>query len=546
MHVAMPSANFGLRLLTQSAPKKSVAGTLLKATAAVTVAGSTALYATYQMNEGLRRSMQCTWFCAKLFYEYHGVDDPDEIKKLHEHWAPKSLDFILDLGGYYIKTAQTMVGTGLLPDAYSDAFEILLDRVPPRPFSVIQGVLEAELGCPIEEAFATFERESIGAGSIGQVHRATLHGSGKEVVVKVQYPGVQDTFEMDFKTMTKLIDLFGDYGEGAGEIMENLYQTMENEFDYAKECEYLRIASRNIMPVFGKQVFIPLPVDGDHPEAPDRSLCTHKVMTMEAVRGRPIKKYLASMMEEWARSQNKSVADFKAEMKELYKDPEKLRAMISQSKPVSETMTSVLIAGIKTVNWIFHTNYTVPLNGPRIIRTLCDVHAHQIFVNGMFNSDPHAGNVIMMDDGRLGLIDYGACDSLTHAQRDAFARLCIALADGNDKETIQAFKDFGVSSEKDNEMFLLAYAMMCYHRGFNPDDMNRVGVPEEVGPMEIETYLNKFDHFHKMEGQLLTVQRCSMVLLGLALDMGAGSVSIAQMFKPTAEKYLVTRGLTTA
>ena len=43
-------------------------------------------------------------------------------------------------GGYYIKAAQTMVGTGFLPDEYSDEYEILLDRVPPRKFEVIQGL----------------------------------------------------------------------------------------------------------------------------------------------------------------------------------------------------------------------------------------------------------------------------------------------------------------------------------------------------------------------------------------------------------------------
>ena len=241
---------------------------------------------------------------------------------------------------------------------------------------------------------------------------------------------------------------------------------------------------RKTLPQYGKSVFIPLPIDDAHPDSPtNRSLCTHNVLTMEAVNGVPIKKYLKGMLEEWATSQGKTVDETKAEMKKMYEDPDKMREMLGNSKPASETMTDVYIAGVKAINWIFHTDWKVPLNGPRIIKLLCDVHAHEIFVDGLFNSDPHPGNILQMEDGRLGLIDYGACDMLDHDKREAFARLCVALADQDDPGTIKAFKDFGVSSEKNDDRFLLCYAMLCYHRGFHPDDMKRCGVPEDVGPL---------------------------------------------------------------
>ena len=216
--------------------------------------------------------------------------------------------------------------------------------------------------------------------------------------------------------------------------------------------------------------------------------------------------------------------------------------MLGNSKPASETMTDVYIAGVKAINWIFHTDWKVPLNGPRIIKLLCDVHAHEIFVDGLFNSDPHPGNILQMEDGRLGLIDYGACDMLDHDKREAFARLCVALADQDDPGTIKAFKDFGVSSEKNDDRFLLCYAMLCYHRGFHPDDMKRCGVPDDVGPLDLELYLQKFDHIQKMEGPVATTQRCVMVLLGLGQEIGASGASIATMFRPTAVEYLKLRG----
>jgi aarF domain-containing kinase len=104
----------------------------------------------------------------------------------------------------YIELAQTCVGTGYLPDEYSDKFEVLLDQCPSRGMDVIAKVFEQDVGCTLDDAFATFDTTPIGAGSIGQVHRATLKGSGKPVVVKIQYPGVEEYFHLDFQTMTWL------------------------------------------------------------------------------------------------------------------------------------------------------------------------------------------------------------------------------------------------------------------------------------------------------------------------------------------------------
>merc|ERR1719343_1302872 len=57
------------------------------------------------------------------------------------------------------------------------------------------------------------------------------------------------------------------------------------------------------------------------------------------------------------------------------------------------------------------------INGYRTARLLFEVHGHEIFQNGLFNSDPHAGNVLVLSDGRLGLIDYGGVARLTTEQR---------------------------------------------------------------------------------------------------------------------------------
>jgi aarF domain-containing kinase len=518
-------------------PSAFTVAKILKGLAGFTVASTIFSTAYMYSDEGRWRSAQAMYFFSKLGIAYYGVEDEKEKIALHKEWAPKSLDFVVGLGGYYIKAAQTMVGTGYLPDEYSDTFEVLLDNCPSRDYSVVAKVFEDDVGLQIEDVFQTFDKIPAGAGSIGQVHRATLKGSGKPVVVKIQYPGVESFFSMDFKTMTWLMS-FGDFGDAMKEVLDEFSKTMVNEFYYDKEAAFLRECSENIMPIYGKSVLIPLPIDSSHPDSPNgQNLCTRMVLTMDDVQGVPIKNHLREMLGQWAKSQNKTISEIKLEMTEIYKDPKKLREAI-ETAPVSETMTSLYITGVKTLNWILDTNYSVPLNGPKIIRTLCDVHAHQIFVNGVFNSDPHPGNVLQLDDGRLGLIDYGACDRLSLDQRKAFARLCVGLADKDDDKTVEAMKEFGFSSEKNDTRFLLAYAMLCYHRGFHPDDMAKCEIPPEIGPLDVELYLNKFDHINKLSGPMATTQRCAMVLLGLASSIGANGISIAEMFAPTARKFL--------
>ena len=65
----------------------------------------------------------------------------------------------------------------------------------------VRGVIEAELGLPVDALFSTFDDEPLGAASIGQAHAATLRESGQSVVVKVQFPDAKKYFVMDMATI---------------------------------------------------------------------------------------------------------------------------------------------------------------------------------------------------------------------------------------------------------------------------------------------------------------------------------------------------------
>ena len=343
--------------------------------------------------------------------------------------------------------------------------------------------------------------------------------------------------------MKFLMELDDSYGDKIGEVLEGIACTFDNEFDYRREAFNMRKCRENCLPKFGKKIYIP-----DYHD----KYCSAKVLTMEEVPGVPIRSTLKSLVEEYAAREGKTVDEFKAEMKAKYNDPAELRKFLSSKGP-SESAMDVYIAFTKASNFLSTamgklsgyetTPSTVPLNGPKILRTLNEVHAYQIFVNGFYNSDPHAGNVLMMEDGRLGLIDYGGVATIEEDKRTSFAKLLVAISDKNEEKTIKYCKEFGFESKKLDKVYMMAYAYMCFHRGLNMDDMISVGVPEDVNPLEIELYLNKRDQLLKCESQVITVQRCANVLLGISGELnGGGSLSIAEMWREPAIEYLKSIG----
>ncbi|HUU53641.1 MAG TPA: AarF/UbiB family protein [Armatimonadota bacterium] len=114
--------------------------------------------------------------------------------------GPRRLRLALaELGPTFIKLGQILGARGdLLPPAVVSELRHLQDEGPVVPFPEVRGVIERELGRPIEQAFATIERDPLSSASLGQVHAATLK-DGREVTVKVLRPGVRKVVETDLQ-----------------------------------------------------------------------------------------------------------------------------------------------------------------------------------------------------------------------------------------------------------------------------------------------------------------------------------------------------------
>ena len=145
-----------------------------------------------------------------------------------------------ELGATFIKLGQILsTRPDLMPPDYQEELAKLQDAAPPVPSDAIEEVVRAELGQPIEEAFATFEREPLAAASIGQAHTATLN-DGTEVVVKVRRPGVVEEIEEDLRILQNLAiraehrwEIAQQYDVVA--LAQEFAQTLRAELDYVHE-----------------------------------------------------------------------------------------------------------------------------------------------------------------------------------------------------------------------------------------------------------------------------------------------------------------------
>ncbi|WP_078315063.1 AarF/ABC1/UbiB kinase family protein [Mycobacterium sp. D16Q16] len=138
--------------------------------------------------------------------------DTGAVDRFHEKTAERYAELLGHSKGVLMKAGQifSSIDMGGSGDSRISPYELALTRLqtqsPPMEPALARSVLETELGMPVSEAYATFTDEPISAASIGQVHRATLH-DGRDVVVKIQYPGVAQAIQDDLAN-TELVTTF--------------------------------------------------------------------------------------------------------------------------------------------------------------------------------------------------------------------------------------------------------------------------------------------------------------------------------------------------
>jgi predicted unusual protein kinase regulating ubiquinone biosynthesis (AarF/ABC1/UbiB family) len=122
---------------------------------------------------------------------------------------------------------------------YQRQFAMLRDSAPPMPWAMVRGVLEDEWGAPPKSLLDEIDEEAAAAASIGQVHRARLR-DGREVAVKVQYPGVAESMEADIRVLGLVLRAISPLTPGldSRETTAELRQRLLEELDYKREAAH--------------------------------------------------------------------------------------------------------------------------------------------------------------------------------------------------------------------------------------------------------------------------------------------------------------------
>ena len=132
----------------------------------------------------------------------------------------------------------------IFPPEVARAISKLQRQAPAMPFSEIKAQVEKELGKPILSIFKSFDETPFAAASIGQVHKAVLP-DGQQVVVKVQYPGIDEACESDLKQVRLALRLMGVLKVDR-KLQERLFkeiqESLDNELNYQVEAQNLAVA----------------------------------------------------------------------------------------------------------------------------------------------------------------------------------------------------------------------------------------------------------------------------------------------------------------
>ncbi|HYG56390.1 MAG TPA: AarF/UbiB family protein [Burkholderiales bacterium] len=227
---------------------------------------------------------------ARLFWKYGRADLvqradladllPQEPREIGD--APEAEELAADierLGPTFIKLAQLLsTRPDIVPQAYADALARLQDHCAPVPGEQIEKILAEELGERLAQGFSSIDPQPLAAASLAQVHRATLR-NGREVVIKVQRPGIRNEVMADLEVLgrsARFMQSRTDFGRRMNVqlLFEEFRRSLLRELDFRHEALHLKALARNLKDI--PEIVVPRPF----PE-----LSTSRVLTMEFIDG---------------------------------------------------------------------------------------------------------------------------------------------------------------------------------------------------------------------------------------------------------------------
>ncbi len=283
-------------------------------------------------------------------------------------------EFLEALGGLWIKPGQIMAARrDVLPADFCEELSKLHEKVVGFPPERAVQTIEEELGGPVSQFFKDFQQEPFAAASVGQLHRAVLRERDLVVAVKVQRPNLQESFEQDMKFIRAFVKVMEWFRLSPHihwhEMADELNNILTEEFDFRYEASNMTRMRKTLRK---ERIYVP--------ELFQR-YCTRKVMVMEFVSG-------------------VSMADY---------------------------ITAITEAPVRLEEWQAENN----VEPRRVGRRLFSSVYRQLLEDNLFHGDLHPGNILLLKDSRLALLDFGTVGTLDVGFHNKYVMLQKALTYGD-------------------------------------------------------------------------------------------------------------------
>ncbi len=338
-------------------------------------------------------------YCTKNLTEEEEKLTWDET---HAQGADTLTKTIMSMQGFYVKAAQIVASRpDSIPEAYSDALSVFTDANEPLPVNVIKEVIEKELlaqrqrGEHFDDVFEEFDETPLGSASIAQVHRAVLtkEYGRREVAVKVQRPSIEEKLMGDIANLKQIAKVFrgADLPVDYYAVFSELEEQLKDEFDFEAEASSMERMHK----------ILTTDESGAHRESPivtPRSvpaLVSKRVLVMDFLKGVPLSR-------------------------------------------ASDMMKSEGIApdGVEA-----------KLFARKLLKSLTTAFGWSILESGFFHADAHPGNIFILDDGRIGLIDFGQVKEVDKDYRETVAQVILALDERKSDDNPEDLERIGNSTE---------------------------------------------------------------------------------------------------
>ncbi len=305
------------------------------------------------------------------------------LERRHMEAAEQIVTALGTMKGAAMKVGQVLsfLDTGLIPPEHRDEFQrklaALRDSAPTVTFKEMRKVIESDLGGPLSEFFSEFNEVPIAAASIGQVYRARLAQDGREVAVKVQYPGVAAAVRADLQNLGMILRLARRIAPGLDPkaIGDEIRLRIEEELDYELEAQNQRSLAR----IYRGHPFILVPqVVGE--------LSREKVLVSEFVEGIGFEE----------------VKDYPQEQRD------------------------------------------------RLGEILFRFYFGCLYRHHQFSGDPHPGNSMLLNDGRVAFFDFGLFKRMPAAAVELEIQVARAVIEGDTQTIMRLGTEVGFFPEPEH------------------------------------------------------------------------------------------------